>query len=184
MNKLVILDRDGVINHDSPNYITTPDEWSEISGSAAAIARLNYAGWAVAVATNQSGIARGLFSLETLDLIHQRMHRCLTTVGARIDAITYCPHGPEDHCVCRKPRAGMLESLAQRFQVQLHAVWVIGDSWRDIVAAQQVGAMPILVHTGNGHRTAVQYHYALHNIVQCQNLALAVDYILTHDVKT
>lgn len=151
--KLIILDRDGVINEDSDAYIKSPEEWVPIPGSLEAIARLNRAGWTVAVATNQSGVGRGLYDLATLDRIHARMNAALAAAGGHIEALYYCPHTPEDHCTCRKPLPGLLESIARDFGVSLAGVPAIGDSLRDLQAAVAVGARPILVRTGKGERT-------------------------------
>jgi D-glycero-D-manno-heptose 1,7-bisphosphate phosphatase len=151
--KLIILDRDGVINYDSDDYIKSPAEWIAIPGSPAAIARLNKAGYRVVVATNQSGVGRGLFAPETLQAIHDKMIRAVAAEGGRIEAIFFCPHTPEDRCDCRKPKTGLLQQIAARCQVDLHGVPAIGDSLRDIQAAQAVGARPMLVRTGKGERT-------------------------------
>jgi D-glycero-D-manno-heptose 1,7-bisphosphate phosphatase len=151
--KLVILDRDGVINQDSDSYIKGPDEWRPIPGSLEAIARLNHAGYHVVLATNQSGVGRGLFEVSTLNAIHDKMHRALAQIGGRIDAIFFCPHAQDANCTCRKPRSGLLEEIARRFNVELTGVPVIGDSLRDLQAAATVGAMPMLVLTGKGART-------------------------------
>lgn len=151
--KLVILDRDGVINYDSPSYIKSPDEWKPIPGSLEAIARLNHSGYRVVVATNQSGIGRGLFEIATLNAIHDRMHRALARAGGRIDAVFYCPHAQDANCECRKPRPGMLKEIAHRFNVDLKGVPSIGDSLRDLEASAAVGAQPILVLTGKGEAT-------------------------------
>ena len=151
--KLVILDRDGVINEDSDNYIKGPEEWRQIPGSLEAIARLNQAGYHVIIATNQSGVGRGLFEVSTLNAIHDRMHRALAQIGGRIDAIFFCPHAAEANCECRKPKAGLLEEIARRFNVDLKGVPVIGDALRDLQAAATVGAAPILVLTGKGKKT-------------------------------
>ncbi|MBK1647476.1 D-glycero-beta-D-manno-heptose 1,7-bisphosphate 7-phosphatase [Rhabdochromatium marinum] len=177
--RLVILDRDGVINRDSDAYIKSPDEWAPISGSPQAIARLNNAGWTVTVATNQSGIGRGLFDHDQLALIHQKMSQELATAGARIEAIAYCPHRPNKGCTCRKPRTGLLESLARRFGVSLVDVPVIGDALRDVQAALAVGARPILVKTGKGERTLDTHSVELHNIEQFPDLFTAVDALLS-----
>jgi D-glycero-D-manno-heptose 1,7-bisphosphate phosphatase len=126
--KLVILDRDGVINHDSDQYIKSPEEWKPIPGSLAAIARLNQAGYRVVVATNQSGVGRGLFETDTLIAIHDKMHKALAQVGGRIDAIFFCPHTNADNCDCRKPKPGMLREIAARFNADLTGVPAIGDS--------------------------------------------------------
>ena len=152
--KLVILDRDGVINHDSDQYIKSPEEWKPIPGSLAAIARLNQAGYRVVVASNQSGVGRGLFETDTLMAIHDKMHKALALVGGRIDAIFFCPHTNEDHCDCRKPKPGMLKEIAARFNAGLAGVPVIGDSLRDLQAAVAAGAQPMLVLTGKGRKTA------------------------------
>ncbi len=151
--KLIILDRDGVINFDSDAYIKSPLEWVAIPGSLQAIARLNQHGYRVAVATNQSGISRGLFDMKTLGAIHHKLHQSAQAVGAHIDAIFYCPHAADAQCDCRKPRPGMLLSIAERFEVSLHQVPVVGDSLRDLQAAAQVGASPYLVRTGKGEQT-------------------------------
>ena len=151
--KLVILDRDGVINYDSANFIKNPEEWKPIAGSLEAIARLNQAGYRVVVATNQSGIGRGLFDMTALNAIHDRMHKALTPYGGRIDAVFFCPHAQDLDCACRKPKTGMLEEIAQRFNVNLAEVPCIGDSLRDLEAAHATGARPILVLTGKGKKT-------------------------------
>ena len=151
--KLVILDRDGVINQDSDSYIKNPEEWRPIPGSLEAIARLNHAGFLVVLATNQSGVGRGLFEVSTLNAIHDRMHRALAQIGGRIDAIFFCPHAQDANCGCRKPRSGLLEEIARRFNVDLKGVPSIGDALRDLQAAAAVGAAPILVLTGKGQKT-------------------------------
>ena len=151
--KLVILDRDGVINQDSASYIKSPDEWKPIPGSLEAIALLNQAGYRVLVATNQSGIGRGLFEMTTLNEIHNKMHRALGLVGGRVDGIFYCPHTQDAGCSCRKPKPGLLEEIARRFGVSLEGVPFIGDSLRDLQAAAAVGAQSILVLTGKGKKT-------------------------------
>jgi D-glycero-D-manno-heptose 1,7-bisphosphate phosphatase len=151
--KLVILDRDGVINYDSDLYIKSPDEWKPIPGSLEAIARLNQWGYRVVVATNQSGIGRGLFEMDTLNAIHDKMIKAAAQVGGRIDAIFFCPHTNSDACDCRKPKAGLLEEIAARYNADLTAVPAIGDSLRDLQAAVAVGAQPMLVLTGKGQKT-------------------------------
>ena len=151
--KLVILDRDGVINHDSDEFIKSPKEWVPIPGSLEAIARLNQAGYRVVVATNQSGIARGLFNIVTLNAIHQKMHEAAKLAGADIDAVFYCPHAADDNCDCRKPKAGMLHEIARRFDVSLKGVPNVGDALRDLQAGFLVGCKPYLVRTGKGERT-------------------------------
>lgn len=151
--KLVILDRDGVINHDSASHIKSPEEWKPIPGSLEAIARLNQAGYHAVLATNQSGVGRGLFEMATLNAIHDKMHRALGQVGGRVDAIFFCPHAQDAGCNCRKPKPGLLEEIARRFNVTLEGVPSIGDSLRDLEASAAVGAQPILVLTGKGEKT-------------------------------
>jgi D-glycero-D-manno-heptose 1,7-bisphosphate phosphatase len=148
-----ILDRDGVINEDSDAYIKSPEEWTPIPGSLEAIAQLNREGFRIAVITNQSGIARGLYDLETLALIHAKMRQALAQLGGEIAAIYACPHGPEDGCLCRKPRTGLYEQFAREHGVDLQGIAAVGDSLRDLQAAARVGADAILVMTGKGVRT-------------------------------
>ena len=154
--KLVILDRDGVINEDSDDFIKSPSEWKPLRGSLEAIARLHRAGWRVVVATNQSGIARKLFDLDTLARIHETMHRRVIESGGLIDAVFFCPHSPDDGCRCRKPLPGMFHDIAERLHINLAGVPAIGDSLRDLQAAQAAGASPILVKTGKGFGTVSQ----------------------------
>ncbi len=151
--QLVILDRDGVINHDSDHYIKTPEEWKPIPGSLEAIARLNHAGYRVVVATNQSGLARGLFDMATLNAIHQKMIDALAHHGGVLDALFFCPHANEAHCNCRKPSTGMFEEIQRRYNISLSQVPAIGDSLRDLTAAAKAGARPVLVLTGKGQKT-------------------------------
>ncbi len=147
---LIILDRDGVINFDSEFYIKSPEEWIPIPGSLEAIAKLKQAGFIVVIATNQSGIARGFYTHEVLAEIHEKMNHMLENLGATIDGIFYCPHHPDDHCNCRKPKPGLLFQIAEKMNVDLSESLVVGDSYRDIQAAQIVHAKPFLVLTGNG----------------------------------
>ena len=151
--KLAILDRDGVINHDSDSFIKSPSEWHPVPGSLEAIARLNHAGYHVVLATNQSGVGRGLFEVSTLNAIHDRMHRALAQIGGRIDAIFFCPHAHDAGCNCRKPRRGLFDDIASRFNVDLKGVPSVGDSLRDLQASASVGASPMLVLTGKGQKT-------------------------------
>jgi D-glycero-D-manno-heptose 1,7-bisphosphate phosphatase len=151
--KLAILDRDGVINYDSEQYIKSPSEWRPIPGSIEAIARLNQHGYRIAVATNQSGIGRGLFDMATLNAINDKMMEMVFRQGGRIDALFFCPHTAAEECSCRKPRTGMLEEIAARFHTELKGVPAIGDSLKDLQAAEAVGAQPILVLTGKGPKT-------------------------------
>ena len=151
---LIILDRDGVINFDSDEYIKSPEEWIPIPGSLEAIARLNGAGYTVVVASNQSGVGRGLLDLSALQQIHEKMARELARVGGKIDAIFFCPHAPDDRCDCRKPKPGLLLEIAKKFHLDLKNVPAVGDSLRDIEAAQAAGAKPVLVRTGKGDEVA------------------------------
>jgi len=151
--KLVILDRDGVINYDSAEFIKKPEEWKPIPGSLSAISRLHEAGYRVIVATNQSGVGRGLLDITALNAINDKMHKALAQVGGRIDAVFYCPHAQDAGCNCRKPKPGLFEDIAGRFNTDLADVPCIGDSLRDLQAAAQVGAQPILVLTGKGKQT-------------------------------
>ncbi len=148
--KLVILDRDGTINADSNEYIKSPDEWIPLPGALEAIARLNHAGWHVVVASNQSGLGRGLFDVASLNAMHTKMHKLLAAVGGRIDAVFYCPHTPDDGCHCRKPASGLFEQIGERYGIDLKGVPVVGDANRDIVAGAVAGCEPHLVLTGNG----------------------------------
>ncbi|WP_144111548.1 D-glycero-beta-D-manno-heptose 1,7-bisphosphate 7-phosphatase [Paraburkholderia sp. BCC1886] len=151
--KVVILDRDGVINVDSDAYIKSPDEWVALPGSLEAIARLNQAGYRVAIATNQSGIGRGLFDMNALNAMHLKMHRVAAAVGGRIDAVFFCPHTAEDHCECRKPKPGMLKMIAERFEVDPEHTPVVGDAIRDLQAGAALGHPTHLVLTGKGRKT-------------------------------
>jgi D-glycero-D-manno-heptose 1,7-bisphosphate phosphatase len=151
--KLVILDRDGTINVDSPDYIKSPGEWQPIPGSLVAIARLQQADYRVVVATNQSGIGRGLFDTQALFAIHDKLQRALGQVGGRIDAFFFCPHKADDRCGCRKPQPGMLIEVARRFNVAIEDAFMVGDSRKDLDAAAAAGARPVLVLTGNGAST-------------------------------
>ena len=151
--KLVILDRDGVINVDSDQYIKSPEEWKPIAGSLEAIARFTQAGFRVVLATNQSGLGRGLFDMATLNAMHNKMHKAVSQLGGRIDAVFFCPHAQDAGCACRKPQPGMLLEIAQRFNITLADVPAIGDSLRDLQAASAAGARPVLVLTGKGEET-------------------------------
>lgn len=175
--KLIILDRDGVINHDSERFIKSPAEWRAIPGSPEAIARLNQAGYRVVVATNQSGIGRGLFDMETLNAIHAKMHQTVQAAGGRIDAIFYCPHATDAKCDCRKPKPGMLNQIAACFNADLAGVIAVGDSLRDLEAAASAGAIPVLVLTGKGEDTYA--NEALPEGTQIfDDLAQVVDHVL------
>ncbi len=150
--KLVILDRDGTINEDRDDYVKSPEEWVPVPGALEAIARLNHAGWHTVVATNQSGLARGLFDMATLNAIHERMNRELAMAGGRIDAVFFCPHGPDEGCTCRKPLSGLFSMIGERYGVDLRETYVVGDSMGDLEAGAAVGCAPHLVLTGKGAR--------------------------------
>jgi len=168
---LVILDRDGVINQDSSEFVKSVDEWLPLAGSIEAIARLSTAGFTVAVASNQSGIARGLFDSDALLAMHQKLYDLVAAAGGRIDRLVVCPHGPDDACDCRKPKPGLLLELGRYYGIPLVDVPIIGDSLRDLLAAAAVGARPMLVRTGNGASTAEQLPPELGGIEVFDDLA-------------
>ncbi len=175
--RLVILGRDGVINEDSDELIKSPDEWVALPGSLEAIVRLNRHGYYVAVATNQSGLAHGLFDLGTLNLIHDKMRQELADIGGYIDMISFCPHSSDDDCECRKPKPGMIREIVSRLGVDFQAIWLVGDSLRDLQAAQAVGIAPILVRTGKGE-TTLEKDEGLEGIPVYDDLAAVVDVLL------
>jgi D-glycero-D-manno-heptose 1,7-bisphosphate phosphatase len=148
--KLVILDRDGTINADSDEFIKSPEEWMPLPGALEAIARLNHAGWHTVIASNQSGLGRGLFDVASLNAMHAKMHKMLAAQGGRIDAVFYCPHSPDEGCQCRKPLPGLFEQIGERFGVELKGTPVVGDGLRDLQAGAAVGCEPHLVLTGKG----------------------------------
>jgi len=174
-NRYVLLDRDGVINHDSDEFIKSPEQWLPIEGSLEAIALFNAHGYKIVVVTNQSGLARGLFDAAMLEKIHAKMQRMTEEKGGKIDAIYFCPHGPDDNCNCRKPKPGLLEAFAADYHVNLSGIAVVGDSLRDLQAAQAVGASPILVKTGKGRQTL--HNNPNLNIPVFENLYDAAKYI-------
>lgn len=179
--KWIILDRDGVINYDSDDYIRSVEEFVPIPGSLEAIARLNRAGYRVVVATNQSGIARGYYDESTLAAMHDKLATLLAPAGGHIDGIFHCPHGPDDGCDCRKPRAGLMHAIAARYGIDLTGVPAIGDSLRDLQAAQAVGARPILVRTGKGAGTEAR-GVGLEGVAIYDDLAQAVDALLNEEI--
>ncbi len=178
--KLIVLDRDGVINHDSEHFIKSPEEWRPIPGSIEAIARLNHAGYRVVVATNQSGIGRGLFDMAMLNSIHEKMLKALAQVGGRLDAIFFCPHTGDSRCECRKPRPGMLLEIGKRFNADLADVPCIGDSLRDLQAAEAAGAQPMLVLTGKGEQTLRDGGFPKNTLI-FPDLAFAVAALLARE---
>ena len=178
--KLIILDRDGTINADSAAYVKTPTEWEPLPGALEAIARLNHAGWHVVVASNQSGLGRGLFDVASLNAMHAKLHTLLAAVGGRIDAIFYCPHAPDENCRCRKPLPGLYEQIGERYGVDLRGVPVVGDSLRDLSAAVAVGSTPHLVLTGKGaalRGKPLPDNYPAQTVVH-EDLAACADYLL------
>ncbi|MCI0505295.1 MAG: D-glycero-beta-D-manno-heptose 1,7-bisphosphate 7-phosphatase [Gammaproteobacteria bacterium] len=177
---LIILDRDGVINEDSDDYIKSTDEFIPIAGSLAAIAKLTRAGYTVVVATNQSGIARGYFNAATLHAMHDKLRTLLEAEGGRIDNIYYCPHGPGDNCNCRKPKPGLLQQILKDYPVDPADAVSIGDSLRDLQAAQAVGIPNMLVRTGKGKKTEAQLaqNSTFAAVPVFDNLSEAVDALL------
>ncbi len=174
----VILDRDGVINFDSPHYVKSTDEWIPIPGSLEAVARLNHYGFKVAIASNQSGLARGLFTSKDLNAIHQKLRTELDKLGGQIEGLFFCPHGPDDGCECRKPKPGLLYEIRDRLKFPLGQSIVVGDSLRDIQSGMSVGATTILVETGNGQRTLRKHAAELDDTLIAKDLSAAVDLIL------
>jgi len=152
-SKLIVLDRDGVINYDSDDYVKSVDEWIPLPGSMEALAKLTQAGFKIAIATNQSGISRGYFTVATLDAMHQKMLTLASKAGAKIDYIAYCPHGPDDNCDCRKPLPGLIHQIEKALNMSAKGCYMVGDSLRDLQAGQAAGLVPALVLTGKGQRT-------------------------------
>ncbi|MES1950571.1 D,D-heptose 1,7-bisphosphate phosphatase [Salinisphaera sp. S4-8] len=176
--KLIILDRDGVINEDSDDYIKSPAEWRPIPGSLEAILKLKNAGFRVVVASNQSGLARGLFDYDTLFAIHDKMTRMLADIGTHLDGIFFCPHGPDDNCHCRKPATGLLDDIGKRFGRSLTDTPFVGDSASDIEAARAAGATPMLVRTG---KPVDPTDPALETVAVYDDLASAAESIIAQD---
>ncbi len=176
--RLIVLDRDGVINRDSRHFVKSPDEWQPLPGSVEAIAELSRAGFTVTVASNQSGLARGLFDRNALRAMHRKLRRLVAANGGRIDRIVVCPHGPDDRCSCRKPAPGLLRRLGRHYGVAMKDVPVIGDSLRDLQAAVAVDARPVLVLTGNGRRTRRALTGDLAGIDVFDDLASAADALI------
>lgn len=184
--KLVILDRDGTINHDSAEYIKSADEWVALPGALDAIARLSHAGWHVVVASNQSGLGRGLYEVSELNAMHAKMHQQLADIGGRIDVVFYCPHTPDDACQCRKPGTGLFEQISDRYGMGLKGVPAVGDALRDLQAGAAVGCEPHLVLTGKG---AVYKGRSLPDTFPAQtqvhaDLAAFADHLLARDGET
>ena len=178
-HRLVVLDRDGVINRESADFVKSADEWVPLEGSIEAIARLSNAGFSVAIASNQSGLARGLFDTKALADMHSKLHALVANAGGRVDHIAICPHGPNDNCDCRKPLPGLLHQISAALNVSLVNAPVIGDSLRDLEAAQSAGAQPVLVRTGNGRKTEIDLPARLASIDVYDDLATAVSALLS-----
>ena len=183
--RLVVLDRDGVINAESEQFIKAPEEFIPLPGSIAAIARLSRSGYTVLVATNQSGIARGLLSRHTLDAIHEKLRHLVREAGGRLGGIYSCPHAPQHGCDCRKPQPGLLRQVLRDYPVRAAQVMVIGDSLRDLEMALNAGACPVLVKTGNGMRTyeTLRGHKNLNSVAVFENLAQAAQALTEHRVN-
>ncbi len=176
--RYVLLDRDGVINCDSDDYIKSVAEWQPIEGSLEGIALLNQQGYQIVVITNQSGIGRGFYSHETLEQMHAKMRRLLAEKGGSIAAIYYCPHLPGDHCDCRKPKPGMLHAFSNATGADFAGTYFVGDTWNDVATALAVNAIPLLVKTGKGMRTIAEHPEM--NIPIFENLYAAAEYIIAH----
>jgi D-glycero-D-manno-heptose 1,7-bisphosphate phosphatase len=174
----IILDRDGVINHESSEYIKSPEEWQPISGSLEAITKLNKQGFKVFVVTNQSGIGRGYFDIKMLESIHEKLMQALSAIGGNIEEFFFCPHHPNAGCCCRKPKTGMIEQIQKKYPIDITQTFFIGDSWVDMKAAELAGCLPILVLTGKGQQSLLEYP-TLSAIPHFTNLAQAVDYVLS-----
>jgi len=181
--KLVILDRDGTLNQDSAEFIKTPEEWLPLPGALEAVARFNHAGWHVVIASNQSGLGRGLFDVSMLNAIHAKMHKMLAAVGGRVDAVFYCPHAPDEGCHCRKPESGLFEQIGERYGVDLRGVPTAGDTARDVLAGARVGCEPHLVLTGKG--AAYRGRRLPHNFPKGtqvhEDLAALADFLIARD---
>ncbi len=181
--KLVILDRDGTINEDSADYVKSADEWTPLPGALEAIARLNHAGWHLVIASNQSGLGRGLFDVSTLNAMHAKMHSLLAEVGGRVDAVFYCPHAPDDGCHCRKPEPGLFEQIGERYGIDLTGVPMVGDTVNDVRAAVAAGCEPHLVLTGKGEAyrgRALPDHFPPQTRVH-QDLAAFADFLIARE---
>jgi len=175
--KLIILDRDGVINHDSDEYVKSADEWQPIDGSLEAIARLYHNGYRIIVVTNQAGLSRGKFNIEALNAIHNKMHGLVLQYGGSIEAVFFCPHSPEDKCECRKPNPGLYLEAAKKLRVRLNNIYAVGDKLSDIQAALAAGASPVLVRTGYG-QSEIDSGSVPDDVPVFDDLAAFVDYLL------
>ena len=185
--KLLLLDRDGVINHESKDFIKSPDEWRPIKGSLEAIARLSQARYDIVIITNQSGVGRGLLSADMLAEIHVRMIDLIQQHGGKIQGVLFCPHLPDDNCECRKPKTGLYADLAERINISFDGVYSVGDSVRDLIAAKQAGAIPVLVKTGNGRKSLKELALLpagqLEEPLIFDNLYKFTDALLSNDIQ-
>mgnify|MGYP000361913261 CR=1 FL=1 len=181
-SKLIVLDRDGVINYDSDDYVKSVDEWIPLPGSIEALAKLTQAGFKIAIATNQSGISRGYFTVATLDAMHQKMLTLASKAGAKIDYIAYCPHGPDDNCDCRKPLPGLIHQIEKALNMNAKGCYMVGDSLRDLQAGSAAGLKPALVLTGKGERTQAK-KLGLDNVGIFTDLRHFVDHLLRNRLK-
>ena len=183
--KLVILGRDGILNEYREGHVTAPEEWHPVPGALEAVARINHAGWHTVVATNQSGIGRGIIDMSAINAVHAHMHQMLQTQGGRIDAVFFCPHTPEADCDCRKPKPGLLQDIGRRYGVDLHHVPMVGDTARDLIAAQAAGCEPHLVLSGRaGKLDAAQVQALLAQVPAARahaSLDAFADFLLTRD---
>lgn len=177
-DRFVVLDRDGVINEDSDDYIKSPLEWVPIPGSLGAITKLTRAGFGVAVVTNQSGIARGLLNHSLLNAIHEKLAERVVADGGRVEMLLFCPHGPAEGCGCRKPKHGLLIELSRRAGIQLRGVPFVGDSISDVRAARRADMTPMLVRTGKGRRTLAANQDELLGVRVFADLSAAVDFLV------
>jgi len=183
--KLIVIDRDGTLNQDPEDFIRTPDDWVPLPGALEAVARLNHAGWRVVVASNQSGLGRGLFDVATLNAVHARMHKMLGAVGGRVEAVFFCPHAPEDDCDCRKPAPGLFHQIATRMGTPLAQILAVGDSVRDAQAAAAAGCQPHLVLTGQSalHRDGSLPSGLPDGVAVHQDLSAFADAVLALDAQ-
>jgi len=178
--RFVLLDRDGVINEDADDYIRCAAQWVPIPGSMEAIAALTHAGFRIAVVSNQSGLARGLFDLGALNAMHRKLHELVSLRGGRLEMILFCPHGPGENCACRKPRPGLLRSVSDRTGLDLRGLPFIGDSISDVRAAREVGMKPMLVKSGKGRRTLGLGTAELQGVSVFEDLRAATDELINH----
>lgn len=181
--KLLVLDRDGIINEERPDFVKSAEEWIPYPGSITAISQLTQAGFHIVLATNQSGLGRGVFDITALHAMHAKMHRLVEEAGGSIDAIFYCPHTPEAQCDCRKPKPGLLIEIAKRYNVSPETLVMVGDSLRDLQAIAAVQGQPILVLTGNGKKT-LQHPDLPPNTLVFDDLVAVAEYLIAHEAKT